>query len=238
MKRTPDPSPVDVASGAVLRPLPLFPLSDEVHFPHTELRLHVVDPEYCTLVQDLFLAEGHDARIGTVLLRPGYRGSQMHAPVFADGTVARLIEVQEDHDGVHVTVRGEARFKVERETHGSPCREALVRWLEEPRLSETDPEILGLRRELLETTTILAGEMGEGFQLHDHLMELDADLPFEAVVNQMAANVDVTPLRKLQLLRDAVPERALRLLTILRHHRQVLDVLRPFRHLESGAELN
>lgn len=238
MKRTPDSSPVDIASGAVLRPLPLFPLSDEVHFPHTELRLHVVDAEYCTLVQDLFLSAGRDARIGTVLLRPGYHGSQVHAPVFADGTVARLVEVEEDHDGVHVTVRGEARFKVERETHGTPCREALVRRLEEASLSETDPEIQELRRELLETTTILAGELGEGFQLHDHLMELDADLHFEAVVNHMAANVDITPVRKLQLLRDPVPERALRLLTILRHRRQVLDVLRPFRHLESGAEFN
>ena len=98
-----------------LRPvhrLPLFPLSDEVHFPHTELRLHVMDPEYCTLVQDLFLAEGRDACIGLVLLRPGYRGSQMNAPVFADGTAARLLDVDEDTDGVHVVVHGETRFQV------------------------------------------------------------------------------------------------------------------------------
>lgn len=218
--------------------LPLFPLSDEVHFPHTEIRLHVMDPEYCTLVQDLFLAEGQGARIGTVLLRPGYHGSRIHAPVFADGTAGRLLEVEEDTDGVHVVVRGETRFHVEKETHSVPCREALVRWVAEPRLSETDPEIQHLRRALLETTTILAVELGEGFQLHDHLMELGGDLHFEAVVNHMAAHVDVGPLRKLQLLRDAVPERALRLLTILRHRRQVLDILRPYRHLEAGSEYN
>lgn len=218
--------------------LPLFPLSDEVHFPHTELRLHVMDPEYCTLVQDLYLSEGRDARIGMVLLRPGYRGAQIHAPVFADGTAARLLEVEEDTDGVHVVVHGETRFHVEKETHSLPCREALVRWVDEPRLSETDPEVQSLRRELLETTTILAGELGVGFQLHDRLMELEGDLPFEAVVNHMAANVDVGPLRKLQMLRDAVPERALRLLTILRHRCQVLDILRPYRHLEAASERN
>ncbi|MDA8017522.1 MAG: LON peptidase substrate-binding domain-containing protein [Thermoanaerobaculia bacterium] len=218
--------------------LPLFPLSDEVHFPHTELRLHVVDSEYCTLVQDLFLRRGREAHVGMVLLRPGYRGSRVHPPVFADGTAARVLEVEEDTDGVHVVVHGETRFHVEKETGSPPCREALVRWVDEPSLSETDPEIQSLRRELLETTTVLAGELGEGFRLHDHLMELEADLPFEAVVNHMAANVDVGPLRKLQLLRDAVPERALRLLTILRHRCQVLDVLRPYRHLEPASARN
>lgn len=227
--------PIDLSP---IHRLPLFPLSDEVHFPHTELRLHVMDPEYCTLVQDLFLSEGREACIGLVLLRPGYRGSQIHAPVFADGTAARVLEVEEDTDGVHVVVHGETRFHVEKETHSLPCREALVRWVDEPRLSESDPEIRSLRRELLETTTVLAGELGEGFQLHEHLMELDADLPFEAVVNHMAAHVDVGPLRKLQLLRDAVPERALRLLTILRHRCQVLDILRPYRHLEAASERN
>ncbi len=33
--------------------LPLVPLSDVVHFPRTELKLHVLDPAYVQLVRDL-----------------------------------------------------------------------------------------------------------------------------------------------------------------------------------------
>lgn len=219
-----------------LRRLPLFPLTDDVHFPHTEIELHVRDSHYSALAEDLFLARGRESWIGTVLLRPGFRiETALQAPVFDEGTAGRLIDVREERDGCHLVVRGERRFRVERETAGATCREGWVRFLAESQLSERDPDVQDLRRELLSTTTLLAGEIGEDWE---HLLELDGGLPFEALVNQLAAHVDVDPVKKLQLLRDSLPERALRLLTILRNRRQVLELLRPYRHLAADPDRN
>jgi len=57
-------------------------------------------------------------------------------------------------------------------------------------------------------------------------------------VNTLAAELDLPPLRKLQLLEQALPERALEVLGILRSRRRVVDLLRPFRHLADAAENN
>src|SRR5947208_12217519 len=76
--------------------LPLFPLSDLVHFPHTDLKLEIFEQRYRRLVRDV--SEGADAesrRIGLVLLKPGGRrhdGSHGQPPaVFPGGTAGRIV---------------------------------------------------------------------------------------------------------------------------------------------------
>src|SRR4051812_46724887 len=66
LKRTPD------MSGDGTR-LPLVPLADLVHFPRTELRLHVTDPSFEPLVQDLTQLDEEARWLGVVLLKPGWR---------------------------------------------------------------------------------------------------------------------------------------------------------------------
>jgi Lon protease-like protein len=272
------------------RRLPILPLLDEVHFPRTELRLHVVDEEYGELVRELFEREGDESRVGTVLLMPDeedfeeeeeitasdLEGGDLGDPnvaeragearlladrepdfaaeatpygleiprlvvpaVYAAGTAARLISVVDVDEGCEIVLRGEFRFELEEEIAAGPGRYAWVRPMEEPDLAEDDPDVLTLRREIVGVAVHLAGELGERFALDgEQLREFASDLPFEAMINHLAANMDVAPLRKLQLLRTALPDRALHLLTILRGRRQVLDMLRPYRHLARCAELN
>ena len=55
---------------------------------------------------------------------------------------------------------------------------------------------------------------------------------------QLSAHLDLSPLRKLKLLQDPLPERAQHLAEILRSRCQVLDTLLPFRHLAAAAEYN
>lgn len=62
--------------------------------------------------------------------------------------------------------------------------------------------------------------------------------PLPNVVNVLAAHLDLPALRKLQLLAEPLPERALSVLGILRARQKVLDLLRPYRHLAAGAEYN
>jgi Lon protease-like protein len=219
--------------------LPLFPLPNVVHFPGTELKLHVFEPRYRRLVRDLLEAGPESRLIGMVLMKPG--GGKVRAPeIFPGGTAGQLIDVEFLPDGrSNIALLGDFRFEVERELPGSPYRRAVVRPVVEPRLNEEDPAILAVRKNLLEVVEALSTEVGERFPLRPEQLAAGPEpVSFELLVNRIAADLDLPALSKMSLLTDALPERALHLLGILKNRRQLLDVLRPFRHLASDSELN
>jgi uncharacterized protein len=221
--------------------LPLVPLPDVVHFPRTELRLQVNEPRYRRLVRDLVDREEEARRIGVVLLKPGWVETYDGRPeVFPGGTAGRLVDIGMLPDGgANLVLWGEFRFEVERELGGGEYRQAVVRPLAEARLNEEDAGVVAVRRAILDHLGTLAGELGERFPLASSGGEdLGADSPFEELVNRIAAEIDVPALRKLQLLSETLPERGLSVLSILRGRKQVLDLLRPFRHLASRSPVN
>jgi Lon protease-like protein len=219
--------------------LPLFPLPNVVHFPGTDLKLHVFEPRYRKLVRDLLEAAPESRLVGMVLMKPG--ASKQGVPeVFPGGTAGLMVDVELLPDGrSNILLHGDFRFEIEHEIDANPYRRAMVRQLAEPQLAEDDAGILTVRRGLLELIGALAAEIGDGFPLRkEHFGEAAETLPFELLVNRIAAEIDLPAMTKIQLLNDALPERAVSLLDILRHSRQVLDVLRPFRHLATDSELN
>jgi len=223
--------------------LPLFPLPNVVHFPRTELKLHVFEPRYRQLVRDLVNREEDLRWVGIVLLRPQpERGFGEPPAIFPDGTAGRLVSVDPLPDGrSNIVLHGEFRFAVEREVEdlGRPYRQAVVRPLEEIQVDEEDPGVIGVRRDLLLAAWKLVGEMGDRFPLDETDLEgLLARESFEALVNGLAADLDLPALRKIDLLEKALPERALELLRILRSRQRVLDLLRPYRQLAENAEVN
>lgn len=221
--------------------LPLFPLPDVVHFPRTELRLHVNEPRYCRLIRDLEEREEESRWIGVVLLKPGWVQSYEGNPeVFPGGTAGRLMDIEELPDGSsNILLYGDFRFELEREQAGGPYRQAVVRPVAEPWLNEQDAGIVAVRDSILGHLHVLASELGESFPLDpDELVELGEEGPFEALVNRVAAELDVPALRKLQLLVESLPERGLSVLSILRSRKQVVDLLRPYRHLADRSQLN
>jgi hypothetical protein len=224
-----------------LRRLPLFPLADVVHFPRTELRLHVFEPRYRQLVRDLAGVESPQRWIGMVLLRPG--GDHVdpgHPQIFPAGTAGRVVSIEPLPDGrALLLLRGDYRFEVEFEFGERPYRQAQVRALDDPAVDEEDVQIVALRRDILRTTLSVAQEMGERFPLPgEELQELRGEVAFEELTNRLAAGLDLPALRKLQLLGEPVAERATSLLGILRARRRVLDLLRPFRRLAAANERN
>lgn len=223
--------------------LPLFPLPNVVHFPRTELKLHVFEPRYRQLVRDLVEQEEDLRWVGIVLLRPeAERGFGEPPAIFPDGTAGRLVAVETLPDGrSNIVLHGDFRFSVEREVEdlGLPYRQAVVRPLEEIQVDEEDPGVVAVRRDLLLAAWKLAGEMGERFPLDESDLEgLLAQGSFEALVNGMAADLDLPALRKIDLLEKALPDRAFELLRILRSRQRVLDLLHPYRRLAEGAEQN
>ena len=221
--------------------IPLLPLSDVVHFPRTELKLVVEEPRYLRMVKDLMTDEEDDARrIGMVLLKPGWTQAESGRPeIFPEGTASRLVDVDNLPDGRScIVLLGDFRFELERELVGDePYRQAVVRPVEEPWLNERDAGIIAVRRATLELLRHLAQETGERFPLTaDDLEEIAGDCAFEELVNRVAAGLDLPPLRKLKLLQQPLPDRALSILSILRNRHQVMDMLRPWRHLAADHD--
>lgn len=218
--------------------IPLLPLPDVVHFPRTQLQLIFDEPRYLRLVKDLAEQEDEARRVGLVLLKPGWSQSYEGRPeIFSEGTASRLMDVDQLANGrTQILLEGDFRFELERELAGAePYRLAEVRPVEEPWLNEHDAGILAVRKALIGLLRHVAGETGERFPLSsDELEQLGGDCAFEELVNRLASGLDLPPLRKLKLLQQALPERGLSLLSILRNRRQVLDLLRPWRHLAGG----
>jgi Lon protease-like protein len=224
-------------------PLPLFPLPNVVHFPGAELRLHVFEPRYRQLVRDLMQRESAERRIGIVLLKPGWRETEdCLAAIFPAGTAGRLVSVRTLPDGrSNIRLRGEFRFAIDREVEGpdTPYRQALVRPLSEPEPHPEEPSSVALRREILARAARLQTEMGARFPLDgEALADLARRSSLAEIVNRLAQELDVPPLRKMQLLAEELEERGTSLLHILRSRERVLDLLRPFRHLRSAASTN
>jgi Lon protease-like protein len=219
--------------------LPLVPLPNVVHFPRTELKLHVLDPSYLRLVQDLAELDEDSRWLGVVLLKPGPRlDPEGRLEIFPGGTAARVLDLETMPDGhSDLLLYGEFRFELEREIVDAPYRQAVVRPVEEPWLNERDAGIVAVRHDIVSLLRSLGEELGDKLPLDvDDLTS--GDRAFEELINLIASRVDVPPVRKLQLLTESLPERGLSVLSILRGRRQVMDLLRPFRRLAEGPERN
>jgi Lon protease-like protein len=232
-----------MADGQDEKPrIPLVPLSDVVHFPRTALRLRVLEPRYRHLVRDVLEQEEEVRWVGMVLLKPGRgRDAAGRPEIFPGGTAGRLLEAEALADGsTQILLLGDFRFELEREVAGEGLyRQAVVRPVFEPPLNEQDAGVVAVRRAVLQIAASLAEELGDNFPWSvEEVEELAEGCSFEELINRLAAECDLPPLRKLRLLTESLPERGLSLLSILRHRRQVLDSLRPFRHLSGGSTQN
>jgi Lon protease-like protein len=220
-------------------PIPLFPLPNVVHFPGTELRLHIFEPRYRQMVRDVLDLPPQQRWIGMVLLRPGWDPRDPSPAVFEAGTAGRLESFEPLPDGrSDILLHGDFRFELEREVPSEPYRRGFVRVVSEEAPDKSDPTTVALRREILRLTLSLRHEMGERFPFDDdELGDLQrGDL--SAVVNRLAADLDVPVLRKQVLLGEDLEERGASVLRILRSRGRVLDLLRPYRRLAANAENN
>jgi Lon protease-like protein len=215
------------------RPLPLFPLPNVVHFPQTDLRLHIFEPRYRAMVRDLLEMSESERLIGMVLTQSQDVEPQSPA-VYERGTAGLVVDVEALPDGrSNIRLTGQYRFRIDRELPALPYRRALVTPLGESSIDETVTR--DRRRNLL--------------QLMAHLEEHGAPLPaipgddpfvlsLEALVNGIAANLDLPALAKLDLLHRDLRDRADHVVSILEARRRVVDMLHPFRALSATPDLN
>ncbi len=90
---------------AVLNALPLFPLPGTVFFPHTLLPLHIFEPRYRQMTEEVIATHGYMA---VVLIDPDQKESPVGCARVA--TVGRLVHHERLPDGrFHILLQGIAR---------------------------------------------------------------------------------------------------------------------------------
>ena len=116
-------------------PLPLFPLKEVVLFPGTVLPLHIFEPRYRQMVEDV---KDTHRLIGMVLLLEddgedegdGGGGCGGVPPVARVGCAGRIVEIEELADGrYNLKVAGMQKFEILAETGRKPYRTARVLWV-------------------------------------------------------------------------------------------------------------
>lgn len=88
--------------------VPVFPLPDLVVFPGADVPLHLFEPRYRALAEDVVASDGLFA---TVRLEPGYQGDYHgRPPIKRIGTLGRIVAHRARPDGTHDLVfRGLSR---------------------------------------------------------------------------------------------------------------------------------
>ena len=106
--------------------LPLFPLPGALLLPRARLPLHLFEPRYLAMLDDVL--KSSDRLIGMIQPRevPGSSEKRLHAI----GCAGRVTAFSETEDGRYmITLTGISRFRVAREVEGfSPYRRAEVDW--------------------------------------------------------------------------------------------------------------
>lgn len=103
----------DTATTPIQR-IALFPLSGVVLFPGLQLPLHIFEPRYRAMVQDVLI---RDRQIGMIQPRPHGSGLSPEKPDLYDiGCLGRITDVEALEDGrFNIVLEGVSRFRILRE---------------------------------------------------------------------------------------------------------------------------
>lgn len=126
-------------------PLPLFPLTTAL-VPGLVLPLHIFEPRYRLMIEELLTKPEEDREFGIVAARDRHPGSSATGDatdqVFPVGVTARLRHAERLDDGRYdiVTIGGR-RFRITGIDASAPLWRASVEFLPEPDIDPADPRV-------------------------------------------------------------------------------------------------
>jgi uncharacterized protein len=185
--------------------VPLFPLPNVVLFPRMSLPLHVFEPRYRKMVNDVM--QTHKT-IGMALLRPGWEADYHGRPaIYPIGCAGKVEECEPlEHGRYNILLKGICRFLVREEHAGEPYRLASV----EPRpeaIDDADFLEAARRRVLAAIAKAFDGPQD---------MIIDPQPSHEVFVNAVCQSLALEPVERQSLLDcDTILTRYNRLLEIL-----------------------
>lgn len=207
-------------------PVPIFPLPEMVFFPGTVLPLHVFEPRYREMTEDVLRGEG---LLAMALLDEGWQEDYFGTPpIHAVVTVGRVRRCERLEDGrFNLELVGLARARVLEEVQGKAYRLGRLRALDEP---EVPPEVAShLRDCLLRALRLLVGEDEEE---EAPTVLLDPAVTLSGLCDRLASLMPLEATQKQGLLAERDPAaRSRLLLAFLEALRGRLVVRRPDRGL-------
>lgn len=199
--------------------IPLFPLATVVLFPNTLLPLHVFEPRYRQMVNDIVNAE---RIIGMVLLKPGWEKDYQGNPeIYGVACMGRMVSVEQLEDGrFNIVLYGLKRVKILETVKDDPYRLARVKILED--IHGTNEEVYGER--IIELVSRWNGMLGKEHE--SHRINVDIRLPLENLTDVFASLNISNVFEKQELLEEvSVPKRAEKVLSHLETKLQVISAV-------------
>jgi len=182
--------------------VPLFPLSTVVFFPNTLLPLHVFEPRYKQMVEDVSASE---RIIGMALLKPGWESNYYGNPeVFDVVGMGRIVSSESFEDGrINIVLYGLKRVKILEIMKERPYRVARVEIVENARC--TSEEIYRSRIEDL----ITKWNFNLDEKRKSHRININTRLPLESLTDALATLIFSNVFEKQSLLEEpSVQKRA------------------------------
>lgn len=135
--------------------LPLFPLPNVVLFPRTHLSLHIFEPRYLAMMEEVMAGA---RRMALCQLRPGWEKDYEAAPpLFRVAGSGRVLFAEQQKDGTwDILLEGIERVLLVEEIRSEPFRVATV----EPIVEEVPREELEETREVMGSVAQLAEALG------------------------------------------------------------------------------
>jgi Lon protease-like protein len=187
--------------------VPIFPLPNVVFFPQTILPLHVFEPRYRRLVNDVL---GGDRRFAVFLLKPGEGRDALGAPApFEFGCLGEIVRADALPDGrFNLLLIGLVRIRIQEFLSDVPYRMVGATLVPEGGGGELDAAGGGDFRGLVRR--YFRGVLGRrtGPDL--------ADQPLATLVNTAAANLETSVYERQGLLElESLPERMARVAELM-----------------------
>jgi Lon protease-like protein len=191
--------------------LPIFPLPNAVLFPGTTLSLHVFEPRYRQMVEDVLR---HGRWIAVALLRPGFEADYEGSPEFHEmGGAGFLVRSNRLDDArFEIVLEGRTRVRLEeipsarlyRMARALPCPEDAT-WIAGAEGTKTLCGLLELAEEL---RLVKKEDVGRG-------LPADASRRM-SLLNQLATGVMAEPNDRQEMLMAELRERSALVQTRLR----------------------
>ncbi len=180
--------------------VPLFPLSTVVFFPNTLLPLHVFEPRYKQMVNDVIKSE---RIIGMALLKPGWQSNYYGNPEIYDvAGMGRIVSSETCTDGkINIVLYGLKRVRITEIVKDKPYRLARVNILENAH-GPDEERLRGRIEELITKWNFTLGEKEKA-----HRINVNTKLPLDCLTDALGTLIFSNIFEKQMLLEEPSSEK-------------------------------
>lgn len=198
--------------------VPLFPLPNVVFFPNSLLPLHVFEPRYRQMVDDIIESE---RIIGMVLLKPGWEKNYYGNPeIFNIACMGKIVSIEEMDEGKsNIVLYGLKRIKINDIVNELPYRVASVKVLEDVHYQNEEVYQKRLVELISKWNSILGDEQ------KSHKINIDTSMSIENLTDVLTPSIISNVYQRQELLEEInILKRAERIIEHLEIKLEIISI--------------